>query len=206
MGNELTGEQVVMDYQGHAIVECMGHQRTAGMVSAATIAGATMLRVDVPATPEDAAHTEYIHPNALYALTPCSEEVVLVALRSGGIREPISQYDVDRYRRLTEKEQREENYRPHLKWLHGAMLEQLVAHEEEKGAAGGWIHEKPARWIEEAQKHLQALGESFTSYAEYLVMRKHAAHVCNFVMMAAEAHFQESQGSLGLGPWESDSK
>lgn len=38
-------------YEGWAIVELMGHRRMAGQVSEAQIAGAPMLRIDVPSSP-----------------------------------------------------------------------------------------------------------------------------------------------------------
>jgi hypothetical protein len=57
-----------------AIVEVMGHNEFAGFVSSENIAGAAMLRVDVPATSKHEAFTKYLSTNAIYGITPCTEE------------------------------------------------------------------------------------------------------------------------------------
>lgn len=64
-------------FDGWAVVEFMGHVRTAGYVSEQTIAGVAMLRVDVPETATGAndGFTRYWHPNALYSLSPVGESV-----------------------------------------------------------------------------------------------------------------------------------
>lgn len=61
----------------YAIVELMGHQQIAGLVSEELVAGKPMLRVDVP-DPDggDVAFYRFYSPGALYALTPCSEDDV----------------------------------------------------------------------------------------------------------------------------------
>lgn len=72
-------------FSGWAIVEVMGHRQVCGMVSEATVAGAQMLRVDVPgkAAGETIA-TQYYSPSAIYCLTPTTEEAVLHLL----VRQP----------------------------------------------------------------------------------------------------------------------
>lgn len=60
-----------------AIVEIMGHRIRAGLVSDATIGGATMLRVEHPtaATPDGGEPvTEYYAPQAIFAIRPCTQE------------------------------------------------------------------------------------------------------------------------------------
>ena len=59
-----------------AILELMGHRRMAGFVTETTLAGAGVLRIDVPAVGEEPAATQYYAPSALYALTPATEEAV----------------------------------------------------------------------------------------------------------------------------------
>jgi hypothetical protein len=76
------------------IVEIMGHQKLAGRVTEHTIAGAALLRVDVPATNGRLKFTKYVAPASLYALPPVSEEVARSVAEELGI-EPISVWDLD---------------------------------------------------------------------------------------------------------------
>lgn len=60
-----------------AVVEIMGHRIRAGLLSDATIGGATLLRI---AHPSRADHTggeplcEYYAPTAIFAIRPCSRD------------------------------------------------------------------------------------------------------------------------------------
>ena len=77
-----------------AIVEVMGHVEYAGYVTAETIAGSAMLRVDVPEVKDRAAFTKYLSTGALYGITPCTEETA--RLRAAAIRAtPFQAYDVE---------------------------------------------------------------------------------------------------------------
>lgn len=60
-------------FKSWAIVEVMGHVTYAGFVTVETIAGAAMLRVDVPPVGNIPAFTKYIAPGSLYGLTPSTE-------------------------------------------------------------------------------------------------------------------------------------
>jgi hypothetical protein len=62
------------EFKTLAIVDVMGHNEYAGYVSSQNIAGAAMLRVDVPETSKYAAFTKYLSTNAIYGISPCSEE------------------------------------------------------------------------------------------------------------------------------------
>jgi len=64
-------------YEGWAIVEIMGHRRLAGHVSEATIAGAPMLRIDVPGKEEGAPPkaTQFYGGASIFCLTPTTEEL-----------------------------------------------------------------------------------------------------------------------------------
>ena len=70
------------------IVELFGHQRIAGRVTEQVIAGQGFVRVDVPELPAASryqaqpAFTRLYGPNAIYAITPVSEEVALRAAQS----------------------------------------------------------------------------------------------------------------------------
>jgi hypothetical protein len=62
-------------YEGWAIVELMGHRRLAGRVSQAEQYGVAMLRLDVPATDDAQAATQFYGGSSIYCVTPVSEEV-----------------------------------------------------------------------------------------------------------------------------------
>jgi hypothetical protein len=62
-----------MGFEAHAIVELMGHARIAGKVSEETIAGAALLRVDVPKTEQREAYTKFYSAGAVYSITPTDE-------------------------------------------------------------------------------------------------------------------------------------
>ena len=74
-----------------AIVELMGHQRMAGMVSEVQIAGAGMIRIDVPAVNGQAEFCRFISPAALYAINPVTEEI------ARGLAARVSSAPVHRY-------------------------------------------------------------------------------------------------------------
>lgn len=78
-------------FQTWAIVELLGHKQLAGLVSEQAIAGTNLVRIDVPATPADEHHgttyaategyTKLVGAGAIYAITPCPEEVARRAAR-----------------------------------------------------------------------------------------------------------------------------
>jgi hypothetical protein len=81
-------------FETWAIVEVMGHVEYAGFVTAETIAGCAMLRVDVPEVKDRAAFTKYLSTGALYGITPCSEETARA--RASAIKAvPFSVWDVE---------------------------------------------------------------------------------------------------------------
>lgn len=59
---------------GWVVIEMMGHKRLAGFATEVTIAGAGMIRLDVPATTRDVATTKFISPTSLYCVSPVLEE------------------------------------------------------------------------------------------------------------------------------------
>lgn len=78
-----------------AIVEVMGHNEYAGFISAETIAGAPMLRVDVPAVPGRESFTKFLAPSALYAISPCTEDTA--RLRAAALKKtPFESWSVER--------------------------------------------------------------------------------------------------------------
>lgn len=62
------------EHIGWAIVELLGHRRTAGYVSERDVAGQPMLQIDIP-RPDGAATTQIYSGAAVYAITPTTEEM-----------------------------------------------------------------------------------------------------------------------------------
>lgn len=62
-------------FEAWALVEIMGHQRVAGRVTEEVIAGANLLRVDIPqAIPGEAEfRTEYLGPSSIYRMSITTE-------------------------------------------------------------------------------------------------------------------------------------
>jgi hypothetical protein len=77
-------------YDGWYLVEQMGHKRLAGYVREITLAGAGLLRVDVPSEPP---MTQLIHPSTLYCLTPI-DEALARRLAERYRPEPVSRYEM----------------------------------------------------------------------------------------------------------------
>lgn len=74
-----------------AIVELFGRVVLAGEVTEQVIAGQGFVRVDVPGNAKTPAHTKYFGPNAIYAITPTTEEIALrTAILSVGPAIPYS--------------------------------------------------------------------------------------------------------------------
>jgi hypothetical protein len=75
-----------------AIVELFGHQKMAGKVSEQTIAGSSMVRIDVPNTEKVPAFTRLLNVSAIYAINPTTEEIA-VGYAERIQSQPISVYD-----------------------------------------------------------------------------------------------------------------
>ena len=58
-----------------AIVELMGHRKLAGRVTEQVIAGAALLRIDVPDLPDCKGFTQFYGSHTIYSLTPTTEEI-----------------------------------------------------------------------------------------------------------------------------------
>lgn len=72
-------------YSGWSVLELMGHRRLVGFVTETKLAGAPVLRIDVP-RPEDPLDagvevTQFYAPSALYCLTPATEDAVRAELK-----------------------------------------------------------------------------------------------------------------------------
>lgn len=62
-------------FQEWVILEVMGRLRLAGSISEQTIAGAGMVRIDVPETKHAPAFTRFFAPGSIYSITPTTEEI-----------------------------------------------------------------------------------------------------------------------------------
>lgn len=80
-------------FEGFAIVELMGRNVVAGYVSEQVIAGAALLRVDVPATDRQPAYTKFFGGASIYGITPTTEEIARRAAERLNIR-PVSEWVV----------------------------------------------------------------------------------------------------------------
>lgn len=58
------------------IVELFGHSKIAGKCTEQTIAGANMLRVDVPETLSQPSFTRFFNSSAIYSIIPADESTV----------------------------------------------------------------------------------------------------------------------------------
>jgi len=79
------------------IVELMGHQRIAGMVTEETLFGSALMRVDVPAV--EAKHrpgfTKYCGASAIYAITPVEEQIARAVAEAYDNR-PVEEWRLER--------------------------------------------------------------------------------------------------------------
>jgi hypothetical protein len=90
-------------FETWAIVEIMGRQRFAGLCTEQTLAGASMLRIDVPATKKQGAFTKLFGSGAIHSLTPTTQEIAC-ALAERLDQAPIQAYELPQLaqqRRLT---------------------------------------------------------------------------------------------------------
>lgn len=80
-----------MAFETWALVEIMGHVRLAGHVTETTIAGAPMLRVDVPKTKHREPFTKYYGASAIYSITLTDEATARFAAEQFD-QPPVSPY------------------------------------------------------------------------------------------------------------------
>ena len=92
-------EQQLNQFELFAIVELFGHSRIAGNVTEQNVAGANMVRVDVPETEKQPAFTRFFNPQAIYAINPVSEEVMQYTAAQIQAK-PIEAWDI---RKMMEK-------------------------------------------------------------------------------------------------------
>ena len=73
-------------FEAWALVEIMGHVRIAGKVTEQVIAGASFLRVDVPAGDQQPAFTKFYGAGSIYSITPVDEATAHHAAQAWRVR------------------------------------------------------------------------------------------------------------------------
>jgi hypothetical protein len=61
-------------FEGWCILELLGHRKLGGMVREVTIAGAGMLRIDIPGE-DGMVATMFYPPSSVYCISPVSEDI-----------------------------------------------------------------------------------------------------------------------------------
>jgi hypothetical protein len=82
-------------FESWAIVEIMGHVKLAGMATTQVFGSTVMLRVDIPETEIQPAHTQYYGMGSIYSLKPCDEHTARLHAAVLNVN-PIVEYDVAR--------------------------------------------------------------------------------------------------------------
>ena len=83
-------------FEAWAIVELFGHNQIAGKCTEQNIAGANMLRVDVPETAEQPQFTRFLGSGAIYAINPVTEEIARAWANSLNVS-PVNAWDIHQY-------------------------------------------------------------------------------------------------------------
>lgn len=77
-------------YEGWVILELMGHRRLTGYLTEQEIAGRPFLRIDIPADPPA---TQFYGAEAVYCITPTTEEMAKRAAKLSRIA-PIQRWEL----------------------------------------------------------------------------------------------------------------
>lgn len=76
-----------------AIIELFGHSKMAGMVTEQVIGASSFIRVEVPKTNKAEGFTRMLNPSAIYAINPCTEEIMMAMANSLNFM-PITPWDL----------------------------------------------------------------------------------------------------------------
>ncbi len=95
VGESATGATALVQpkFDEWCLVELFGHQKIAGKVSEAALAGGAFLRVDVPKENGETDFTRYYSPNAVYSISPVSRQIA-IAFVLAHQPEPVTRYDL----------------------------------------------------------------------------------------------------------------
>jgi hypothetical protein len=83
------------------IIDLFGHQRIAGRVSEATIAGGAFLRVEVPKDNGETDYTRFYSPSAVYSMSPVARQIA-IAFVLAHKPEPVTPYDITKLARQSQ--------------------------------------------------------------------------------------------------------
>ena len=83
-------------FETWAIIELFGHNQIAGKCTEQNIAGANMLRVDVPETEQQPAFTRFLSSGSIYAINPVTEEIARHWASSLQIS-PVNSWDIRKF-------------------------------------------------------------------------------------------------------------
>lgn len=90
-------------FEQWALVEIMGRQRIVGKVTEAVIAGAGMLRVDVPDGKGGVKMTRFYSPASVYCISPVTQEIaVQMAARIDAA--PVQRYELPQLQEASKSE------------------------------------------------------------------------------------------------------
>jgi len=92
MKNQKNSEEIKGGFKEYAILELMGHRKIAGLVSEATIGGASFIRIDVPKG-EDTEVTQFYSPGAIYCITPTTKEIA-ISVGTTYSEPPVTQWEL----------------------------------------------------------------------------------------------------------------
>ena len=80
-------------FEQWCILEIMGHQTYAGMVTEQTLGGSSFVRIDVPECQGIPAFSKLFGAGSIYCITPVTEEIA--RMRAASLRQaPLSVYDL----------------------------------------------------------------------------------------------------------------
>ena len=88
-------------FEGHCILELLGHRKLGGMVREVQIAGAGFLRIDVPGRDGQTVATQFYPPSSVYAITPVAEEVAR-RFAVGNMPQPVQRWELPEPRDVDE--------------------------------------------------------------------------------------------------------
>lgn len=80
-------------FEQWCILEIMGHQRFAGLVSEQTLGGASFVRIDVPECEGQPAFTKLFGAGSIYCISPIAEDIAR-AMAKELRKKPVDVYDL----------------------------------------------------------------------------------------------------------------
>ncbi|PRY10303.1 hypothetical protein CLV24_11431 [Pontibacter ummariensis] len=82
-------------FENWAIVEVMGHTKVAGLAKTVSFGNTVMLRVDIPETAKQPAHTKMYGMSSIFSISPVTEDVARSHAEAWNLQ-PILAYEVQR--------------------------------------------------------------------------------------------------------------